>query len=67
LAELLRARGTEVQTVLVVGGGTIGEGIESLFSSASQVELIQTDVVFDPTTEIVCDGHDLPFADASFG
>lgn len=66
LAELLRARGAEVQKVLVVGGGTIGEGMESLFSSASQMELVQTDVVFDPATEIVCDGHDLPFADASF-
>lgn len=50
--------------VLVVGGGSRGGGTESLYGSALTV--IGTDVYASPATQVVSDGHALPFADASF-
>jgi SAM-dependent methyltransferase len=51
--------------VLVVGGRIAGAGIERLLSHPS-IEVVETDVSFGPRTAIICDGHDLPFADGSF-
>jgi SAM-dependent methyltransferase len=67
LLALLRAGaapGTPVR-VLVVGGGKLGVGMEALLS-APDIELVQTDVALTPSIAIVCDGHDLPFADGVF-
>jgi SAM-dependent methyltransferase/uncharacterized protein YbaR (Trm112 family) len=46
--------------VLVVGCGTLGEGMESLLVHPS-IELIETDILFGPRTMLICDAHDLPF------
>jgi SAM-dependent methyltransferase/uncharacterized protein YbaR (Trm112 family) len=51
--------------VLVVGGATLGEGIRALFALPS-IEVIETDVTFGTRVALVCDAHDLPFADAAF-
>jgi SAM-dependent methyltransferase len=51
--------------VLVVGGGTLGAGMAPLLDHPA-VETTETDVWLGPRTTLVCDGHDLPFADASF-
>lgn len=51
--------------VLIVGGSVLGEGMEPLLSN-SAIELIETDVAFSAHTSVVCDLHDLPFADNSF-
>lgn len=52
--------------VLVIGSGPeAGDGMGPLASSRD-VELVETDVAFGSTTQIVCDAHDLPFDDASF-
>lgn len=51
--------------VLVVGGGVLGVGVEALAGDPA-VELVETDVFLGPRTALVCDAHDLPFADASF-
>lgn len=51
--------------VLVIGGATLGVGFEELFS-VPQIELIETDVAFGPRTDVICDGHSLPFADLTF-
>ena len=51
--------------VLIVGGSILGKGMEALLS-LDQVELIETDVTFGPRTQVICDGHDLPFIDRSF-
>lgn len=50
--------------VLVVGGGIRGKGMERL-TSASSIQLINTDP--SPTSDAVlfCDAHDLPFADGA--
>jgi SAM-dependent methyltransferase len=63
LAALLGA--TPGARVLVVGGRIAGTGIEALLRHPS-VEVVETDVSFGPRTAIICDGHDLPFADGSF-
>jgi len=65
LLELLDGRNGEPARVLVVGGATIGKGLEELFAS-TRVSLTETDVWIGPRTKIVCDGHALPFADAAF-
>jgi SAM-dependent methyltransferase len=51
--------------VLVVGGSTLGLGMESILST-SKIEVVETDIAFGPRTQLVCDAHDLPFIDRSF-
>ncbi|MBM4092980.1 MAG: methyltransferase domain-containing protein [Planctomycetes bacterium] len=52
-------------TVLVLGGGILGEGME-VMAREQRVDLIETDVSLGPRTRVICDAHDLPFADACF-
>lgn len=61
LRSLLPAR----PRVLVVGGGTLGAGMAPLLDDPA-VDTTETDVWIGPRTMLVCDGHDLPFADATF-
>ena len=58
------ARG-ERPAVLIVGGGIVGHGMEAVLGQAG-FDCVETDVYIGPRTAIVCDGHDLPFADGSF-
>jgi SAM-dependent methyltransferase len=51
--------------VLVIGGRIEGTGIQKLLN-APGLELVETDVALGPRTRLVCDAHDLPFADGSF-
>ncbi len=51
--------------VLVVGGGTIGSGLEALYAAAD-IEIVGTDVYSSSHTALICDAHALPFVDASF-
>jgi SAM-dependent methyltransferase/uncharacterized protein YbaR (Trm112 family) len=51
--------------ILVIGGSIAGQGFEIL-SENSALELVETDVSFGPRVIMICDGHDLPFADGSF-
>jgi SAM-dependent methyltransferase len=50
--------------ILVVGGGTIGDGLEKLYADES-VDLISFDVYASPATQFVGDGHAIPLADGS--
>jgi SAM-dependent methyltransferase len=52
-------------TVLVLGGSVLGQGMEAL-SENDAITLVETDVCFGDRTQVICDAHDLPFADASF-
>lgn len=56
---------SSMPSVLVVGGGTLGEGIEELVD-CNDLEMIETDVVFGPRTEIILDAHDIPFINNTF-
>lgn len=63
LAELLEQR-PERSTVLVVGGGVVGAGMERLLDNP-RIEVIETDAALGPRTQLICDAHDLPFPDSS--
>ncbi|MDQ8731580.1 class I SAM-dependent methyltransferase [Bradyrhizobium sp. LHD-71] len=52
-------------TVLVIGGGAIGAGADALYA-APNVRIIGTDVYASPNTQVVADGHFLPFRDEMF-
>jgi SAM-dependent methyltransferase len=51
--------------VLVVGGSVIGEGMRALLESTA-IEFVETDIFFGPRTQLICDGHALPFEAGSF-
>jgi SAM-dependent methyltransferase len=51
--------------VLVVGGRILGRGMEEL-AGHPQIELVESDVFFGPRTSLLCDAHQIPFADGSF-
>jgi ubiquinone/menaquinone biosynthesis C-methylase UbiE len=50
--------------VLVIGGGTIGNGAEALYSDP-RMRLIAFDVYGSPVTQFIADAHQIPLADAS--
>ena len=64
LGELLR-RDAGRARVLVVGGATAGVGLDDLLADPA-IYFVETDVALGPRTRIVCDAHNLPFADATF-
>lgn len=64
LAASLSDRTREAK-VLVVGGSILGVGMEGL-EMVPGIELVASDVSFGPLTQIVCDAHDIPFADETF-
>lgn len=57
----------EVQqpVVLIIGGRILGRGLQPVVQNAA-IRLVETDVNFGPRTQLITDGHDLPFADATF-
>jgi SAM-dependent methyltransferase len=50
--------------VLVIGGGILGVGMET-FVNDPAVEIIESDASIGERTQLICDAHDLPFADGS--
>lgn len=50
--------------VLVIGGGVLGQGMESI--TTTDVRLVSTDIALTPLTQIIVDAHDIPFEDESF-
>lgn len=63
MSQQLTARVAE-PTVLVIGGGVIGGGMQRLVDDP-RIQLIETDAAVAPRTKLICDAHDLPFADRS--
>ncbi|MDM9385237.1 methyltransferase domain-containing protein [Chlorogloeopsis sp. ULAP01] len=51
--------------VLVIGGSILGKGIENIVEN-SNLEIVETDVSFGSRTTLICDAHNIPFADRSF-
>ncbi|MDD5072400.1 MAG: methyltransferase domain-containing protein [Candidatus Omnitrophica bacterium] len=50
--------------ILVIGGGVLGSGLAEIAKN-DKIMLIESDVSFGPRTQIICDAHNLPFADSS--
>jgi SAM-dependent methyltransferase len=64
LSDLLRERQNK-SLVLVVGGGSTGQGIELIVDNPNIIP-VETDVYFGKRNQIVADAHDLPFFSGSF-
>ncbi|RME81302.1 MAG: methyltransferase domain-containing protein [Caldilineae bacterium] len=64
LAQLLLERRERPQ-VLIIGGGILGEGMAPLLEQPA-LQLLESDVSITSRTMLVCDAHDLPFADGTF-
>lgn len=50
--------------VLVVGGGTVGEGLGTFYDSG--LEIVAFDIYGSDSVQVVADGHQMPFCDLSF-
>ena len=51
--------------ILVIGGSIMGQGMEPIYEDGS-FEVVGSDVSFGPYTGLICDAHDVPFADETF-
>jgi SAM-dependent methyltransferase len=63
LTKLLATRSNP--RVLIIGGSIVGKGMQQ-FLEQPGLELAETDVSFGPRTSLICDAHDIPFADNTF-
>ncbi len=64
MAADLNASGMIRPRVLVVGGGTIGQGMAPLYASPS-IEVVAFDIYASPCVQFVADAHQIPIRDAS--
>jgi SAM-dependent methyltransferase len=56
---------SKTPTVLIIGGGALGAGVETFLQDAS-VQIVATDVYASANTHLVTDAHHLPFDDGVF-
>lgn len=53
--------------ILILGGSVDGVGIKHLKNILHEDDLlVETDVSYGPNTTVICDAHEIPFADESF-
>ena len=67
MLELLRPESAELRQrprILVVGGGTVGSGLDRLYNDSS-IDLIAFDIYASPCVQFIGDGQSIPLADAS--
>jgi SAM-dependent methyltransferase len=60
----VEGHGARPPRVLVVGGGTIGYGLDELYADPN-LELLAFDIYASPFTQFIADAHAIPLADAS--
>jgi ubiquinone/menaquinone biosynthesis C-methylase UbiE/uncharacterized protein YbaR (Trm112 family) len=58
-------RSTSTPRVLIVGGGAIGQNMDSFYSDP-RIALVSFDIYVSPNVQFVADGHNIPLADNSF-
>ncbi|GHE52763.1 class I SAM-dependent methyltransferase [Streptomyces capitiformicae] len=58
---LFRLLDGSAPTLLVVGGGTVGNGVEAIYADP-RVQVIGFDIVTSPATQFVADAHQIPLA-----
>jgi len=65
MASLLK--GQKPLRILILGGSVDGVGIKHLKQILDKDDmLVETDVSYGPNTTVICDAHEIPFADESF-
>ncbi len=62
--EALALAGTRRPRILVVGGGSIGSGLDAFYAD-DRIDIVAFDVYPSRSTQFVADGHAIPLADAS--
>jgi len=62
MLDLLSSRPSRI---LVIGGGTIGNGLDSLYACAENVEVIGLDLYGSDVTQLIADAHAIPLATSS--
>jgi SAM-dependent methyltransferase len=51
--------------ILIIGGSISGKGMEVIYKN-DKLDVTGSDVSFGPRTDIISDGHDIPFEDETF-
>jgi SAM-dependent methyltransferase len=64
LAVDLRAESPEAR-VLILGGGSLGVGMRSIVEEPRFL-VAESDIHFGPRANVICDAHNIPFADGTF-
>jgi SAM-dependent methyltransferase len=67
MLELLRfddATASRRPRILVIGGGTVGAGLEELYADPT-VDLVAFDIYQSPVVQFIADGHAIPLKDGS--
>jgi SAM-dependent methyltransferase len=67
MLELLRCDDATVgrrPRILVVGGGTVGDGLDKLYADPT-VDVVAFDIYQSPVVQFIADGHAIPLADGS--
>jgi len=54
-----------IPLILIIGGSTIGAGLGPYLRDPA-FRFVESDIYFGPRTGLICDAHDIPFADESF-
>ncbi|WP_198016717.1 class I SAM-dependent methyltransferase [Rubidibacter lacunae] len=52
-------------SILVIGGGTVGQGMESLYNDP-HIALVSFDIYSSPSVQFIADAHSIPLQDSSF-
>jgi SAM-dependent methyltransferase len=64
-SELCREKdGNDRPLILVVGGGTVGDGLDDTYSDA-RIDVMAFDIYVSPFTQFVADAHAIPVTDGS--
>jgi len=66
IVRLRGARCDAANTILIIGSGEVGNGMEEIYVAAD-IQRVGLDIYISDTTDIIGDAHSLPFADATFG
>lgn len=61
----LLSKGNDNPRILIVGGGTVGQGMEPFYENA-QIELVSFDIYASPFVQFIADAHQIPLPDESF-
>ena len=62
--QMIRER-NERPSMLIVGGGGLGHGLDQIVFNPAY-DVVESDVYVGPRTNLVSDAHDIPFADGTF-
>jgi SAM-dependent methyltransferase len=66
MLDLLRQNrvASERPVILVIGGGTVGGGLDDLYN-AVDIDILAFDIYWSPFTQFMADAHRIPLADAA--